>query len=329
MSKLRLGTIGTSAITEQFIEAATKSEAYTLEAVYSRKEQTAEAFKEKFHARKAYSDWESFLKDDSIDVIYIASPNSLHFKQAIEVLNHQKHAIIEKPMITSLSEWDELFTTAEKNNKVAVEAARHIHEPNFQQITARIKAIPDIFGASLTYSKYSSRYDKVLAGEEPAIFSTAFAGGATNDLGIYTVYAAVSWFGKPDSVFAYSQKIRTGVDGKGTTILRYHDFDVTLNYGKINTSLQHSEVYSSDQTLVLDAITGLQKAKLVDVRTREEEAVALNEPSDNPLIWEAKSFAVVMLEPDKEENKQRLMEWTRLSKTVHEVLEEIRTQMNS
>lgn len=294
MSKLRLGTIGTSTITEQFIEAAKQSGAYTLEAVYSRKEQTADAFKEKFQAKKAYFDWDSFLQDESIDVIYIASPNSLHFEQAVAVLNHQKHAIVEKPIVTSLSEWDELFKTAKANDKVVVEAARHIHEPNFQHITERIKALPEISGASLTYSKYSSRYDNVLAGEEPAIFSTTFAGGAVNDLGIYTIYAAVSWFGKPEAVFAFSQKIRTGVDGKGTAILRYPDFDVTLNYGKINTSLHHSEVYSSSQTLVLDAVTGLEKAKTVDARMRKEEAVTLDEPSTNPLIWEAQHFAAVM-----------------------------------
>lgn len=328
MEKLRLGTIGTSMITEQFIEAATKSEAYTIQAVYSRKEETANVFKEKYQAKTAYSNWESFLKDDNIDVVYVASPNSLHFEQALAVLNHNKHAIIEKPMVTSLADWNELIKTAEKNNKIAVEAARHVHEPNFITITKQIKALPDIYGASLTYSKYSSRYDKVLSGEEPAIFSTTFAGGALNDLGIYTVYAAVSWFGKPESVSAFSQKIRTGVDGKGLALLRYPNFDVTLNYGKINMSLQQSEVYSADQTLVLDAITGLENAKLVDVRTHEAHTLTLDKSADNPLIWEALNFAAVMRDPNKEENKQELAKWTRLSQEVHEVLEDIRNQMN-
>ncbi|MCC5890034.1 MAG: Gfo/Idh/MocA family oxidoreductase [Alkalibacterium sp.] len=326
MTKLKLGTIGTSSITEQFIEAAVLSSAYSLEAVYSRTDSTANDFKAKFKAEKAYSDWESFLKDEDIDVIYIASPNSLHFKQAMAVLNHKKHAIVEKPMVTSLAEWDELTQAAEKNGKVVVEAARHIHEPNFIKITEQIKALPDVYGASLTYSKYSSRYDKVLSGEEPAIFSTKFAGGAANDLGIYTVYAAVSWFGKPESVHSFSQKIRTGVDGKGTAVLRYPEFDVTLNYGKINTSLQQSEVYSSEQTIVLDAITGLEQASLVDARTREEQVIDLDSPADNPLIWEARTFSEVMLQPALEENKLRMQEWNRLSRTVHEVLEDIRKQ---
>lgn len=328
MTKLRLGTVGTSKITEQFIEAALLSEAYSLEAVYSRKQETADAFKKQFNVKKAYSDWEGFLTDEAIDVIYIASPNSLHFEQAIAVLNHKKHAIVEKPMVTSLAEWDELIKTAELNGKVVLEAARHIHEPNFIQISKRIKALPDIYGASLTYSKYSSRFDKVREGKEPAIFSPRFAGGAANDLGIYTVYAAVSWFGKPHSVYAFSQKIRTGVDGKGTAVLRYADFDVTLNYGKINTSLQQSEVYGSEETILLDALTGLKKASLVNARTRESESIELDKPSANPLIWEARVFSEVMLEPRREENRNRLKEWANLSRAVHHVLEDIRSQIN-
>ncbi|GAB2500475.1 Gfo/Idh/MocA family oxidoreductase [Alkalibacterium psychrotolerans] len=327
MTKLRLGTVGTSSITEQFIEAALMSEDYTLEAVYSRRDKTANAFKDQFAAEKAYSDWGSFLSDADIDVIYIASPNSLHFEQAMAVLQHHKHAIVEKPMVTSLAEWDELIKTAEQNGKVVVEAARHIHEPNFIKITEQIKKLPELYGATLTYSKYSSRYDSVLAGEEPAIFSPAFAGGAANDLGIYTVYAAVSWFGKPDSVHAFSQNIRTGVDGKGTAILRYPDFDVTLNYGKINTSLQQSEVYSSSETLVLDAITGLEKASRVDAKTKETQAIELDSPADNPLIWEARVFSEVMLQPDQAEQQERIKSWNSLSRTVHEVLEDIRKQV--
>lgn len=328
MTTLRLGTIGTSGITEQFIEAALKSNKYSLEAVYSRSQEKASQFKYQFGAAKAYADWDAFLSDPEIDVIYIASPNSLHFDQAKQVLMHQKHAIVEKPIVTTLSDWDELIELAKQQNKLVVEAARHIFEPNFIKATELIQKLPKVYGASLTYSKYSSRYDNVLNGEEPAIFSTRFAGGAANDLGIYVVYAAIQWFGKPNSVHAFTQKVSTGVDGKGTAILRYPDFDVTIHFGKINTSLHQSEVYGPDHTLVLDAITGLSEARLIDVRTKDLETVPMDEPSDNPLIWEAVAFADVMTDFDTAESKNSLSKWWTLSKQVHEVLEEIRQQSN-
>lgn len=326
MTKLGLGTIGTSMITEQFIEAAQESGAYSYQGVYSRHMEKAKEFKDRYHAEAAYDDFETFLNDDKIDVIYVASPNSLHFSQAKAAILHNKHAIVEKPMVTSLDQWTELTELAKDKGVVVVEAARHMFEPNFVKLTQMIKDFKGIYGATLTYAKYSSRFDNVLAGEEPPIFSPKFAGGAVNDLGIYTVYAALRWFGKPESVHAFSQKICTGVDGKGTAILRYADFDVTLHYGKIVTATVPSEVYSLDQTLVLDAITGVENAELVDAKTRERQAIALDKSADNPLIWEAKAFANVMQEPFKAENKKAIDEWLTLSYNVHDVLDKIREQ---
>lgn len=324
VAKLRLGTIGTSGITEQFIEAAINSGKYSLEAVYSRTQDRALLFKEKFKALKAYTDWEVFLNDPEIDVIYIASPNSLHFEQAKQVLIHQKHAIVEKPIVTSLPDLDRLIDLARQNNKVVVEAARHLYEPNFMTISKWIKNLPQVYGASLTYSKYSSRYDEVLKGGEPAIFSPNFDGGSVNDLGIYVVYAAIHWFGKPLSVHAFTQKVETGVDGKGMALLRYPDFDVTLNFGKINTSLHSTEIYGPDQTLILDGLTGLSEATLIDARTKEAQKLNLEKPAPNALSWEANEFADLILNFQKEESKVLLNKWLDLSRNVHEVLEQIR-----
>ena len=324
MTTLRLGTIGTSWITEQFIEAAIETRKYHLEAVYSRTEERANDFQKKFSAKKTYTDWNAFLSDGNIDVIYIASPNSLHFDQAIQILKHQKHAIVEKPMITSLADWDELIRVAKEENKMVVEAARHLYEPNFIQATKMIQSLPEVYGASLTYSKYSSRYDNVLAGEEPPIFSPNFGGGAANDLGIYVVYAAIKWFGKPNKVHAFTRKIQTGVDGIGTAILRYDNFDVTLNFGKINTSNHPVEIYSPDETLIFDAVTGLSEGFTMNSRTADKKSIPFEISSDNPLQWEADAFAEIMMNYDTPKSKDTLAEWWTVSKQVHEVLEEIR-----
>lgn len=326
MTTLRLGTIGTSWITEQFIEAAVGSGRYRLEAVYSRTEDRAEMFKEKYSAEKTYTDWTAFLEDPEIDVIYIASPNSLHFTQAKQVLEHKKHAIVEKPMVTLFSEWDELISLARKQNRMVVEAIRHVYEPNFIKATELVANLSQVYGASLTYSKYSSRYDNVLNGEEPAIFSPKFAGGATNDLGIYVVYTAVQWFGKPKEVQAFTQKIRTGVDGSGTAILRYDDFDVTLHFSKISTSAHNVEVYGAGETLIFDEVTGLSKGYVMDNRTKKLDEIAFDTFWNNPLSWEADAFADVMNHFDAPESKELLNEWWTLSKDAHEVLEAIRQQ---
>ena len=110
---------------------------------------------------------------------------------------------------------DEIIHLANEHNVYIFEAARNIHESGFKKIADYLPLKDEIIGANFSYMKYSSRYDQVLDGEEPNIFSTHFSGGALMDLGVYLVYAAVAWFGMPKEVHYFPRKISTGVDGLG------------------------------------------------------------------------------------------------------------------
>lgn len=228
---LRLGVIGTNWITKQFVEAAVGTAQYTLAAVYSRHEDTAQAFIADTAPAKAFVDMATFLASD-IDVVYIASPNSLHAHQTVQALNAGKHVIVEKPMVTHPSQLAAIQAALDAHPEAMVfEAARHLYDPNFQVITNYLFT-HHISGASLNYMKYSSRFDAYLAGEQPNIFTTKFAGGALMDLGIYLVYAAVAWFGKPQRATYLPHLLASGVDGDGVAQLDYKDFDVVLRMGK-------------------------------------------------------------------------------------------------
>ena len=62
-----------------------------------------------------FNQLEDFFKT-SFDVVYIASPNSLHFAQAKAALTAGKHIILEKPAATQTQEWLDLIQTANKNH---------------------------------------------------------------------------------------------------------------------------------------------------------------------------------------------------------------------
>lgn len=78
---LKLGVIGTGAISHHFIEAAHTSGEYQLVAIYSRKLETATTFASRYQNIQLFDQLEVFFKS-SFDLVYIASPNSLHFAQA-------------------------------------------------------------------------------------------------------------------------------------------------------------------------------------------------------------------------------------------------------
>ena len=79
---MKIGTIGTNFITDYILENIEKTEGLSCGAVYSRKEETGRKLADKYRISKVYTDLDQMLQDDSIDCIYIASPNSLHFEQA-------------------------------------------------------------------------------------------------------------------------------------------------------------------------------------------------------------------------------------------------------
>lgn len=320
---LRLGIIGTNWITNQFIDGAIKTGLYKMTGVYSRTVEKAKAFGEPYNATVFETDLNAYANHPELDVIYVASPNSLHFEQALALMKAGKHVIVEKPMFSNPREWELAAKVAKENKVFLFEAARHIHEENFKIVKKEIEKMGTIQGASLTYMKYSSRYDQVLAGEEPNIFSLKFSGGALGDLGIYPIYAALSWFGVPKSSHYFCTKIATGVDGKGTAILRYDTFDVTIQTGKIANSYLPSEIYGLNQTISLDGVTDIASIDVIDRKTNLKETVSQS-INKAPMMEEAEAFAYVMANPTDKEALKEYAEWQELSRQVNLILMALR-----
>lgn len=218
---------------------------------------------------------------------------------------------------------DEVIHLANKKGKMYFEAARHLYEPGFLAIKESLPTLNKISGATLTYGKYSSRYDNVLKGEVPNIFSLDFSGGALMDLGVYLVYTALSLFGMPKDCDYFPTIISTGVDGKGTAILTYDEFRVVLNTSKIDDSFLPSEIYGENCTLTLP---GIQKMNYLETYHRPSQQTSKqNFPEiKNPMIYEAKMFAEMMLQPKNKKLGTYYEEAVELSRNVNLVLTKLR-----
>ncbi|GKT03124.1 Gfo/Idh/MocA family protein [Furfurilactobacillus sp. WILCCON 0119] len=319
---LKLGIIGTNWITQQFVEAAATSGAYELTSVYSRHEDTGKDFTAK-NGGQVYTDLTTFFAEGDFTVVYIASPNSLHVTQTLQALEAGKQVIVEKPLASNPTEFAQVKAALAAHPESHVfEAARHIHEPNFRAIRKQLAEMETISGATLTYMKYSSRYDDYLAGKDPNVFTTTYSGGALQDLGVYVVYDAVTWFGKPNRVHYYATPLRTGADGKGIAVLGYDGFDVTLNIGKNTNSYLPSEIYGVKDTIVMDNAAEL---KSVVYHAADGTVTQLSEtPADNPMVAEATEFAEVLNNPENPDNVRHYQTWLHLSEIVNGVLYDLR-----
>ena len=291
---LKLGIIGTSSISHHFLEATHTSGKFQLGAVYSRKIETAEKFVEQYQGVKLFDQLNDFF-NDSFDVVYIASPNSLHFSQAKMALSAGKHVILEKPAVTQPQDWQDLVQTAKDNKCFVFEAARNYHEDAFATIKDFL-ANKQILGADFNYAKYSSKMPNLLAGDTPNVFSDRFAGGALMDLGIYPLYAAVRLFGKPTHATYQAQKLDNSIDLNGDGILSYPDYQVHIKAGKNITSNLPCEIYTTDGTLTLNTIEHVQSAIFTDHQGNDVQLPIQQAP--HTMTEEVAAFANMIKQAD-------------------------------
>lgn len=327
---LRFAVVGTNWITDAFVDCAEATGRWKLRAVYSRTEDTARSFGDKYGRKTTYTSLDGLAKDATVQVVYVASPNSLHYEQTKLFLSAGKHVIVEKPATSTVAELDELFAVAKRHKVYLIEAYRHIQEGNFQVIRDALQRLGPIHGASLGYANYSSRYRALLAGERPSIFSLDFSGGCLVDLGVYPICFAVALFGKPESqTYKASMLTQTGADGAGLGLLQYNGFGVTFNCSKTYTSTAPSEIYGQNGTLIIGKITDIDRISFRDAASQQTDELAKSTEwlkaanhSDLNLQEEAAEFARI-IETDDREAAEKLEQ---ISRAVLDVTVDLRHQ---
>ena len=234
MKEIRLGTIGSGVIVHSILDNVALTEGIRLEAVYSRSAEKGNALAAQYGAAKVYTDMNAFLADPDVDMVYIATPNLLHYPQAKAALLAGKHVLLEKPFTTKLTHARELVQLAQARGLILIDAVPTAFLPNLAVLKEQLPKIGRIKLVMGNYSQYSSRYDQVLAGQVPNIFNPAYAGGCLMDINFYNIYLNVALFGKPVSA-AYHPNIYPGLtDTSGCLVMDYDGF-VSQNAGAKDT----------------------------------------------------------------------------------------------
>ncbi|KZX65594.1 oxidoreductase [Vibrio sp. HI00D65] len=286
---IKFAVIGTNWITQKFVQAAHESQSMQLTAVYSRNLDSAAQFAQEFGVETTFNSLDALANDNTVEAVYIASPNSLHCEQSILMMEHGKHVICEKPVASNIVEATRMFEVAEKNGVVLFEAYKSQFLPNFKQVQLGLEKIGKVHKAHINYCQYSSRYQKYLNGENPNTFNPAFSNGSLVDIGFYCVTATVALFGEPENAQASGKLLESGADAHGSAIFQYPEFDVTLAHSKVSDSYAPSEIQGEQGAIIIDHI-----AECTDVKVRYRDGSIENltqVQSENSMSYEAQAFA--------------------------------------
>lgn len=245
-----------------------------------------------------FTDIEAMAASDSIDAVYIASPNSFHAKQAIVLMDGGKHVLCEKPIASNAKELEAMIAAAQRSGIVLMEALKTTLLPNFSAIRTNVSRIGQVRRYFASYCQYSSRYDAYRNGTVLNAFNPTFSNGALMDLGIYCLYPLVALFGAPKSIQATGVMLDSGVDGAGSILLSYPDMDAVVMYSKITSSALPSEIHGEDGSLVIDKINQPEK---VELRYRNGVIEDVTRPSaQHTMFYEIEEFIRLIRSGERE-----------------------------
>ena len=177
---MKWGIIGLGNIANKFAKTLNimNEELY---AVASRDLSKAKSFKDEYNAKICYGSYLELINDNNVDVIYIATPNNMHFDIAIEALRHNKNVLCEKPLTTNHILAKKLYDYAKNNNIFIMEALWIYFLPLYKKLKELLPKIGNIKEINVSYGFDTNEKRKARK------FDSNLAGGALLDIGVYNL----------------------------------------------------------------------------------------------------------------------------------------------
>lgn len=273
---MKLAVLGTGKIVQEFLPMIQQVENVELVALLStpRSLYKAKEMQAQYHIQEVYTDYETLLSNATIDTVYVALPNHLHYQYTKAALLQGKNVICEKPFTLNAQQLQELIQIATEKRLILLEAITNQYLNNFLQIKKDLAQLGKIKIVECNYSQYSSRYDAFKEGKILPAFDPQKGGGALMDINIYNIHFVVGLFGKPEKV-QYLANIERDIDTSGILVLDYGAFKAVCIGAKDSTAQIRSVIQGTDGSIeVLGATNEMPR---YERRSKTEiEAVNVN-----------------------------------------------------
>ena len=136
---IRWGILGSGKIARKFSADLAYTEGAKLIAVGSRHQSSADAFAREFSLPYAHGTYEALAANPEVDVIYIASPHSLHHEHTILCLQHKKAVLCEKAFAINTRQALEMIALSRQNQVFLMEALWTKFLPHYQKVMQMIQ----------------------------------------------------------------------------------------------------------------------------------------------------------------------------------------------
>lgn len=231
----------------------------TLYAVAARDLPRAQTFAAQYGVQKAFGSYEEMLADPALDLVYIATPHSHHYRHIRLCAAHCKHVLCEKAFTVNACQAENALRYAKEQGVLATEAIWTRYQPMRQIIRQVLDegriGTPRLLTANLCYP----------VSDRPRIVDPVLAGGALLDVGVYTLNFAEMVFGPADDARASCTKNRLGVDMTDQIVLTWKDGRAAHLTADVTVASDRSGcIYGDQGYLVVENINNPQSISIFD-----------------------------------------------------------------
>lgn len=204
------------------------------------------------HGGKIFEGYESFIRSDEIDAVYLPLPPALHYKWGKKVLENGKHLLMEKPFTTSWKETEDLLLLAKKNGLAVHENYMFLYHSQLAKVK---ELIADGTLGELRLIRAAFGFPK--RSEDDFRYKKALGGGSLLDCGGYPTRLVLELLGETAKV-TQSQLIQPKgyeVDLYGNAVLKNKEgLCSQISFGMDNAYQCQLEIWGSKATLIAPRI---------------------------------------------------------------------------
>ena len=181
---LRVGVLGAARIAELAIVKPARATGTRLVAIAARDQARASAFAAEHGVEQALASYTDVVALSDVEAVYNPLPNALHGTWNLAAIAAGKHVLSEKPFAANAEEAADVAAAAHGSGVTVVEGFHYLYHPMTRRLH-ELLASGDL--GELVYVETTLEIQD--PGSRDPRWSLALAGGATMDLGCYSLHA--------------------------------------------------------------------------------------------------------------------------------------------
>lgn len=249
MELTKWAIIGTGYIANEFAKGLQIVNDAVLQAVVSRSETSGKIFAGKYGCTKIYTDLQKMLDTETVDVVYLAVPNSIHYSYIMAILEAGIPILSEKPMVDNQKQLKQVLAKAKEKDLFLMEGMWTRCFPAVLQVRRWIEE--GRIGKPMTVrAAFDIKPD--VKDWQPWKAGIQYAAGALRDVGIYSLAMAYLVFPEGPEKVCSNMKFNGEVDESFQMLLTYSEGRTALLSGAFNqVAASDTEIVGEDGRIVI------------------------------------------------------------------------------